>query len=303
VKIAVTGGKGFVGSYLVKQLQQLGHEVTILDIVHRPYVDITNLYQTIEALKHVDIVYHLAGTVLGMARKNPHLSAELDLLGTANVLEACVANNVRKIIFASSFYVYDGISKDKVVDEEVTLDLFKQEWFGSAKLIAERMIRNYSDKLKYTILRFGPVYGPHERCSCVVYYFAKEALQGNPIVIWGKGERLNQYTFVEDIVRGCVNVLDSKHAENETINLISPEQVSINHVAKEIAQCNFFENNMQVQIIHDLSKHEGSSMPYMSSEKAISLLNWYTIDLRKGIHKTMEKLKKKFINDTKHNLR
>lgn len=100
-----------------------------------------------------DAVYHLAGIVLGVARKDPRLSASRDILGTANVLEASVRKGVKKVAYARSFYFYDGLPADLNVDEKQCSDVFKAEMFGVGKLVDERLIIEYNRRygLDYVI--------------------------------------------------------------------------------------------------------------------------------------------------------
>jgi len=287
-RIVVIGGLGFIGSCLVERLLERGHSVRVVDIragkvpkgAELCIADVTNLNQMMQAVSGFDIVYHLAGTVLDTARKNPHLAASLDILGTANVLEACVKNNVSKIVYASSFYAYDGLPADLEVNEGHRSDIFKAETFGVVKLVGERLILEYGRRfnLKYVIIRFGPVYGSHDRCSSVIQEFIKAGLHGNPLIVWGPGNRRNQYTYVEDIAEGSVAVLSF---EDEVFNLISPEQVSIRQIAELLASKYGFK------VEYDLSKPEGTSMPYISSLKAMERLNWKPISLEEGVEKSI----------------
>ena len=292
MRVAVTGGLGFIGKSLTKKLLKHGHDVLVLDIKERKVperaefhkLDITNFDKTLQSLINVDVVYHLAGTVLEVARKNPHLSASLDMLGTANILEASVKRDVKKVVYASSFYVYDGLPVDLKVDEEHRSDIFKAEMFGVGKLVGERLISEYNKKygLNYVILRYGPTYGPSNRCSCLIYDFIKAGLCGDSIVVWGSGQRKNQYTYVEDIANGSVATLS---CTNEIFNLISPEKVTIRQIAELLAMKYGFK------VEYDLSKPEGPSMPYMSSNKAMKKLNWKHVSLEEGVKETVRVLK------------
>jgi UDP-glucose 4-epimerase len=293
MKIAVIGGSGFIGKYIVQKLLDKGYFVKVVDIRHETikgaefYIsDITNLNQITDALNDIDIVYCLAGTVLNTARKNPHLAVSLDIYGTSNVLEACIKNSIAKIIYASSFYVYDGLPFDQEVDENQCSSIFNAEMFGVVKLLAERLILEYNRRfgLKYVILRYGPAYGPDDRCTCVIKDFIEKGLQKEAIVIWGRGNRKNQYTYVEDIAEGSVNAM---HFENEVFNLISPEQLSIRQIAELLASKYGFK------VEYDLSKPEGPSMPYMSSKKAMEKLNWKPLSLEEGVEKTYLKMRTK----------
>jgi len=291
MRVAVIGGSGFIGSFLIRRLLKEGLDVVNIDIrkgdidVEFQLADIRVLDQVMSALSEVDVVYHLAGTVLNVARKNPYLSGQLDIYGTLNVLEACVRNGVDKLLYASSFYVYDGLPPDVRVDESLRSDIFRAEMFGVAKLVGERLILEYNQMygLKFVILRFGPVYGPHDRCSCVVCDFIRDGLAGKPIVVWGEGKRRNQYTYVEDVAEGAFKAM--KYT-NEVFNLISPEYRSIREIAELLKAKYGFE------VKYDLTRHEGPSMPYISPEKAMKALGWEPINLEEGIERTISSLKK-----------
>lgn len=293
MRVAITGGLGFIGKQLAKKLLEK-HDVTIVDIRTDDYIDGVDFQfadlrrsdQAEHALSEVDVVFHLAGTVLNVARKNPRLAVELDILGTLNVLEACVKNHVGKIVYASSFYVYDGLSPRAEVDEEIVPNLFGAEMFGVVKIAAERLVYEYERKygLRYVILRYGPIYGPSRRCTSVICDFIKMGLEKKPIVIWGRGERKNQYTYVEDVVEGSVKAMEY---DNEVFNLISPERVTIKEVAEILSKKYGFA------VDYDLTKPEGPSMPYISPQKAIEKLGWKPTSLEEGIEKTYKGFRKK----------
>lgn len=243
MRVAITGGLGFIGNCIVKKLLKHGHRVLVIDIrkdkapegAELRLADVTNFDQMVQLLNNIDVVYHLANTVLNVVRRQPHLAVNLDILGTTNILEACVKNDIKKIIYASSFYVYNGLPQNFKVDENWRSDIFKTEMFGVAKLVCERLVLEYHRLygLKYVILRYGPVYGPSDRCTSVICEFVKTGLRGDPLVIWGQGKRKNQYTYVEDTAEGSVKALPF---ENEIFNLISPGYVEIRQIAELLSK-------------------------------------------------------------------
>ena len=286
MRVAVTGGLGFIGSCIVEKLLKHGHSVLVIDIrtgkapegAEVRLADVTNFDQMVQLLDDIDVIYHLANTTLSIARRQPRLTVDLDILGTTNVLEACVINDVEKIIYASSFYVYDGLPCNLQVDENWHSDIFKTEMFGVAKLVCERLILEYNRLygLRYVILRYGSVYGLGDRCTSVIFEFVKAGIRGDPLVIWGSGERKNQYTYIEDIAEGSVRALSF---ENEIFNLISPEYVRIRQVAKLLSEKYGFK------VTYDLSKQEGPFMPYISPKKAVDKLRSNPATLKEGIEK------------------
>src|SRR6266849_6533595 len=113
MKIAVTGGAGFIGKALVSRLKASGHEVRVLDVreieedgAESKVVSVLSLEQLEENLKGQELVFHLAGPVLEACRRRPYEASTLQISGTLNVLEACRLQQVPKLVLASSFYVY-----------------------------------------------------------------------------------------------------------------------------------------------------------------------------------------------------
>lgn len=295
MKVLVTGGSGFIGSALISLLLKEDHEVVSVDI-KEPYfktenlefkkLDLLNLDDALSCLKDVDVIFHLAGVVLNVMRKEPYRSSGINVDITRNVLEACRLNSVNKVIFASSFYVYDGINENMIVNEATPLDTLNMELFGASKVFGESLIKEYNRrfKLNYVILRFGSAFG-FGKSSNVVQTFAEAGLRGEKIGVWGKGKRRNQYTYVKDIAKGCILAIDK---ENEIYNLISPEEITTGELAEMLCRKYGFE------VVYDTTHKEGPSMPYMSSRKAISKLRWTTTSLEKGIEDMMEERSKSF---------
>jgi UDP-glucose 4-epimerase len=291
MKVAVTGGSGFIGSRLVRRLVKEGYDVVNIDIVDFPskdfkvetrITDITNLEEVKNSLKDVDLVYHLAGPVLETVRKDPYKSTMLSTMGTLNILEACKQNKIQKIIAASTFYVYDGLSSKMIVNEETQLDILKMELFGALKLKAESLIREYTKKygIEHVILRFGSAFGSG-RCTNVILTFLDLAKKGEPIEIWGYGNRKNQYTYVEDIADGCFRALKKS---NETYNLINPVQTSTGDLARML------QKKYSFKIFFNTIQKEGVDMPYMSSKKAMEDLGWKPTALEESIDITVKEM-------------
>jgi UDP-glucose 4-epimerase len=280
MKIVVTGGAGFIGKAVVNRLREERHDVVVADVRGDDgsdttrTLDVLDLDSVREVLAGADAVYHLAGPVLEMARRDPFGSSRLQMDGTLNVLEACRIESVPKIILASSFYVYDGLPADGIVNETSWLNITGMELFGSLKVTAEQLVQAYGKAaLSFNILRFGSAYG-WGAGSNLIQTFLDAYLRGESPEVWGVGLRQNQYTHVDDIARGAVAALGF---DNEIFNLISPEETSTGEIALMMRDIFGFE----VKFLRD--KPEGKSMPYMSARKAIRHLGWKPTPLIEGI--------------------
>jgi UDP-glucose 4-epimerase len=280
MKILVTGGSGFIGSHLVDKLIEKKYDVIIFDISEPKYEsnshfikgDILSLEQIKEATQGIDIIYHLAAEAdVERMYKAPIFSTILNTIGTLNVLESARINKCKRVIFASTEWVY-GSCKDETVNEESRLYPPHQDHiYTSSKIAAEMYIQNYHDLygVDYTIMRFGIPFGPRARPSTVTYKFLKKALSDQPITIYGSGEQFRQFVFVEDLAEGCVACLKSE-AINQIINLEGKESISIKIIAETIKK--LLDKDVKIEFI---KKREGDYKGrIVSAEKAKQLLKW-----------------------------
>ena len=289
MRIGVTGGSGFIGNRLVKKLVKRGYEVVSIDITcpskeNKDYTfaqcDLLDFSNVKSVLEGFDVLYHLAGCVLESVRKDPYMGSAANVEITRNIVEACRLNKIEKVIFASSFYVYDGINEKMIVNEQTPLNTLSMELFAATKAFCESLFKEYHRKygLNCTILRYGSAYGLGN-CTNVVKTFLEAVWNKQPIEVWGQGKRRNQYTYVEDLAEGSVLAIDRL---NEVYNLISPEETTIGELAELLQKKYGFE------VIFNTQRPEGSSMPYMSSRKAIKELCWKPMSLEKGIEQMVE---------------
>jgi len=201
MKIGVTGGSGFIGSRLVDELTRSNHDVLSIDLVPPTrkegfefvQADLTSYEKTERLLDGLDVIYHVAGTVLEQVRADPFRASEVNINITRNIAEAARKKDVDKIIFASSFYVYDGIDPEAIVNEATPLNTLKMELFGGTKVFGETLLKEYSKRygIKYLILRYGSAYGSGGQGSNVIKAFLDSTFGGKTIDVWGPGNRRN----------------------------------------------------------------------------------------------------------------
>ena len=289
MKIGVTGGSGFIGSRLVRRLVEKSHDVTSIDINDPPELARNYTYSKCDLLDYssakstlcgFDVLYHLAGCVLESVRKDPFTGSAINVDITRNVLEACRVNKIEKVLFASSFYVYDGINDRMIVNEETPLNTLQMELFAATKVFCESLLKEYHRKYgtNYVILRYGSAYGLGN-CTNVVKTFLEAGWNKQPIEVWGEGKRRNQYTYVDDLAEGSALAINKV---NEVYNLISPEETAIRELV------DLLEKKYGLEAFFNTQRPEGASMPYMSVRKAAKELCWKPISLEHGIERMVK---------------
>lgn len=212
MKVIVFGGSGFLGSHVADVLAEQGHEVTIFDIKEHPELrndqkmilgDALNEKEVAKVIKSHDYVYHFAGLAsLDDARTKPLDTAIQNIQGTINILEACKKEKVKRFIYASTVYVYSE----------------KGGFYRCSKQASEQYIEEYQRQygVKYTILRYGTIYGRRATKSNSIYRYLNQALKEKKIVCGSSGEEVREYIYVRDAAELSVQILEPKH-ENKHI--------------------------------------------------------------------------------------
>lgn len=241
MNILVTGGSGFIGSHLVSQLLKNGHDVTILDIVDPQrtdvqYIncDIKDLDGLVKSFKNIEVVYHLAAVSnVNNVYEAPIEAVETNATGTVKVLEAAKRNNVSRVIFASTEWVYSGLPTNKIITEDMPLKP-TEHLYSATKIASEYFFVSYWElyKVPYTILRYGIPYGPRARKGTVFPIFVENALAKKPLTIFGKGNQYRQFLYISDLVTGNIAALNEK-AKNQIYNITGKEKLTIKIIAEK----------------------------------------------------------------------
>jgi UDP-glucose 4-epimerase len=244
VRVLVTGGAGFIGSHVVDKLREAGHEPRIFDLRLSPHHepgdvdtfigDLLCVDDLRTAMRDCDAVAHLAASAdVGIVAEDPAAAEALNSRGTLNVLQAARETGVKRVIYASTIWVYsDGCGAE--VDEETTVGL-PSHLYTATKLAGEMYCKSYSELygLDFTILRFGIPYGPRARPAAVIPAFVRNALDGKPLTIAGAGDQSRRFVYVEDLAEGVAASLRSV-AANRVYNLVSDRDVSIQQIAHTV---------------------------------------------------------------------
>jgi nucleoside-diphosphate-sugar epimerase len=262
-RILVTGGSGFIGSALVKALLKDGNAVRVLDDNSRgaprrladvqkdiEFIagDIRDAATVQAAVKGVDEVHHLAfvnGTEFFYSA--PELVLDVGVKGMVNVIDACRAANVRRLVLASSSEVYQTppqVPTDETAPLTVPDPTNPRYSYGGGKIISELMAINYGRKFFDRVLIFRPhnVYGPDMGFEHVIPQFAmrlKRAMAQHktgavPFEMHGDGRQTRSFCYVDDLVRG-VMVMREKGEHLGIYHIGTTEEVTIAEVARRIA--------------------------------------------------------------------
>jgi UDP-glucose 4-epimerase len=188
------------------------------------------------ALHSCDAVAHLAAVAdVNDVHASPEDAERINARGTVAVLEAARRAGVKRIVYASTIWVYSDCQQE-AVDEETLLPA-PSHLYTSTKLAGELYCKAYQELygIDYTILRFGIPYGPRAREAAVIPAFVGKALRGEPLTVAGDGSQSRRFVYVEDLAEGVALGL-ADVAANRVYNLASDENVTIRQIAESVSE-------------------------------------------------------------------
>ncbi|GJL49425.1 NAD-dependent epimerase/dehydratase family protein [Candidatus Nitrospira salsa] len=231
MNILILGGAGFLGSYVADEFLKRGHAVTIFDKRSSDYLqseqkmvigDLLDRQAVHDVVNGQDIVYNFAGFAdLNASINNPLPVLELNILGNANVLDACVTHSVSRFVYASTAYVFSS----------------KGSFYGVSKRCSEKIIEEFSRQfgLDYTIIRYGSVYGPRSDSQNRIYKLIKQALLEGKITFQGDGEEEREYIHVQDAATLSVQILTEEY-RNQHVMLTGVERFKYSQLLNMIRE-------------------------------------------------------------------
>jgi len=253
-RVLVTGGGGFIGSNLVRELLGAGHDVRVLDNFSTG--DRANLegldvevvegelrsYERVHnAVRGVEVVFHL-GALGSVPRsvQDPLTSSAVNIEGTLNVLLAARDEGVRRVVYSSSSSVY-GTRRELPVTEDQPPDPLSP--YGVAKLAAERYCVSFSrvyESFEAVVVRYFNVFGPRQsplsQYAAVIPLFITAIHSGQPIRIDGDGGQRRDFTYVSNVVEGTMLAANADAVSGRIFNVAASSPVSVNDVADTIGR-------------------------------------------------------------------
>jgi UDP-glucose 4-epimerase len=307
-RILITG-VSFIGFHLIKKLIDLGvSHIRVVNLTNKNRkiliknfkdiefyaYDLRDIEKARKSVKKIDIVFHLAADHGGrgyVALKQSNTATNFILDGL--VFKACLENQVEKIFYASSGCVYPNFlqnEKNKKIylkETDVKPPYDADNLYGWAKLMGELILKQYYKDygLKSAIGRFFTVYGPYAKEShAVMATIAKAFIKQDPFEVWGNGEQIRNWTYIEDIVDGIIKLIE-KVDDATPVNLGTNERIKVIDMVNLV----FKYTGFYPKKIKFLSMPTGPINRVADISLAKKLLNWQPkYDFKTGLKKTIE---------------
>lgn len=283
MRVLATGAAGFIGSHTMREFSKRGLDVVGTDVVASNEVlpaDITELRQVITVIERVkpDAVVHLAA-ISGTSGKNeaeqslrqPLLNFRVNVLGTANICEACRTHGVRKLIYMSSFGVYGRTEKDRLPITEKT-STSTEHAYAVSKLAGEEVVRTYSKDfgIKSAIIRAPFIVGEYQKEKNVLREFIECAAGGKSLVIHGDGKHVREFVHPIDLADAFVRALSFLDGDVVSeLFVIGNTGVAIRDLASKVVG---HVGKGQIEYLQSTTARTFDQ--YCDYNKATSLLGW-----------------------------
>ena len=299
-KILVTGGAGFIGSHLVDRLIQEGNEVIVVDNLSTGKRKNINkkaqFYKMDIQSKRIErvfrnerplIVVHLAAQMsVRHSTDDPGFDAQVNILGTINVLEHAVRQGVRKVTFASSGGVVYGEQEIFPASESHRTEPLSP--YGISKLAGEKYLAYYANAtgLRYVALRFANVYGPRQDSegeAGVVAIFSKQMLDGGQPIVNGTGKQTRDFIYVDDVVEAILVTLGED--VQGIFNVGTGQETTINEcygIIKSLTKC-------QCKELYGAAKKGEQFRSVLDVTKLREVFGWDPqVTLQEGLTRTVD---------------
>ncbi len=291
-KVVIFGGSGFLGSYVADELTRRNYDVTIADIQQSKYLQSNQKFEKVNVLdienikniiEYTDIVYNFVAIAnLDDAIHDPVNAININVMGNLNILEACKQNgNIERFVYASSAYALSN----------------EGSFYGISKQSSEKLTEEYYKRygLKYTVIRYGSLYGERASHNNYIYNLLKDAIQNGILLYKGDGEDLREYIHAADSAKLSVDILEDKQYENEHIILTGTERLKRLELLTMINE--IMQNKLEVKQISDNNMGHYKITPYSYHLTVAKKLvaNPY-IDLGQGLLECIQEIHKELKN-------
>ncbi len=306
-KILVTGADGFIGSHLIEILVNYGCKVVALSqynsfnnwgwLEDLPCLndievisgDIRDGYFVEKMTKNVDVVFHLAALIaIPYSYQAPESYVQTNVIGTLNVLQAALKNNIEKILHTSTSEVY-GTAKYVPIDEEHPLQ--PQSPYSASKIAADSMALSFfnSFSLPVTVVRPFNTYGPRQSARAVIPTVINQILSGNKEIKLGNISPTRDFNYVTDTCRGFLELAECDAAIGEVVNIGSNYEISVEDTIQLIKK--ILDSDIQIVVDADRVRPELSEVErlWCDNSKILKLTGFKPqTNIETGLKKTIE---------------
>ncbi len=316
----ITGGCGFIGRNLIKNLMdEGGHYIKIVDnlsvgtksdlsqvcnfketsvekcstenscsSVDLIVGDILEVDLAVKVVKNIDVIVHLAAnTGVGPSVENPRKDCETNVMGTLNYLEAARLNSVSRFVFASSGAPAGEC--DPPIHEE--LPAHPVSPYGASKLAGEGYCSSYfrTFGIETVALRFGNVYGPYSsRKDSVVAKFIKKAINNEALEIYGDGNQTRDFIFIDDLVKAVRLAAEGKAIGGEIFQIATNKETTVNEIVQMLSSLLEKKGLKNINVQNSNPRLGDVLRNFSDTTKAKQRLGWSSkISLEDGLKKTL----------------
>ena len=287
MKILIFGGKGFLGSELARDLANIGHAVTIFDknIKSKKFKKIKTISGNIlnknlvdKAIKNQDIVFNFAAiTDIEESINNPLDTAKINIIGNINIALSCIKQRTKKLIFASTIYVHSSQGGFYKVSKQSS-ELYLEEFYK----------RN---NLKYTVLRFGTIYGKNSSKNNGLKKIIFTAIKKKKLEYSGSKKAQRRYLHINDAIFACIKTIEKKY-DNKNILITGKKITKVKKILKIVS--NKLKLNKKIVFKNKKGLGHYDSNPYTYVSKKEEKFNFKTLtNIENGIDELIDHLKKK----------
>jgi len=311
-RVLVTGAGGFIGSHLTEELVKKGYNVRamvrynshnnwgwletlpeeILDNIEIFACDICDPFMVKKSIIGCKMVFHLAALIpIPYSYLAPASFVNTNILGTLNVLQACLAEGVERLVHVSSSETY-GTAQYKPINE--SHPIVGQSPYAASKIAADKLAESFhrSFNLPLTIARPFNTFGPRQSARAVIPTIISQVLSGTNTIRLGHLQSVRDFSYVKDTANGIIAVGESSDVLGEEINLGRGEGISIGNLAKMILD--ICRSSAEIEFDEQRARPQNSEIFELicDTSKAKTLLGWqpkYSFSM--GLEETVEWLK------------
>ena len=302
MKILIAGGAGFIGSHLGDKLIAKNHQVLVLDDLSsgrkeniNPQAQFIKLDINSQKLGKViadfkpEAIYHLAAQKsVSVSFLDPKLDAQINIIGSLNILQEALKQKVKRFIFVSSAAVY-GALKERPTSERVKTEPLSP--YGLSKLVFEKYLPLLANhKLIWTVIRPANVYGPRQDTqgeAGVIAIFINNIINNSPLNVNGDGQQTRDYVYVADLVQGLVKALKKRGG---IFNIGTGQERTVNDLVKYLKEISKKEIKVKKRVALQ-GEIKYSCLDLRKAQKELNFKPQFSI--KKGLELTYQWFKNK----------